>query len=230
MAGLITPRNLPLAQLIMQQRQQERTQAAMQERVNTQSATKTGVESMKEQGRNERTVYNAEARAELRKADIDKAIEIAQLNNDTRVLGILKGFDAQMARLREKAAERGEKGEQFRAKLGQNDAVLKAFTQRYGSAVNAYSQLPSPETQKALEETDVMFKSWVESLYGVSVTPGTKKTVEEPGSIIPPQLPKTTTVKTPPTATVKSGAGAPGPTAQELIEKRKRRQSTQTGN
>lgn len=203
MAGVITPRNMPLAQLILQQRQAQAAQQTEVAKVNATNDLRQSIEGMKEQGRNDRTVFNAGAKAALQEADINAAMQVAQLNNDTRVLGILSNFKAAMARIGQMAADRTQEGEQFRQKLAQNDQVLKAFTQRYGAAVNGYATLPSAETQRALEETDTMFKAWVETLYGVSVTPGKKTTKETPGSIIPPALPKTETTKTPPQVTVK---------------------------
>lgn len=202
-AGRITPRNMPLAQLILQQRQAQGAQQVEMAKASATNDLRQSIEGMKEQGRNDRTVFNAGARAALKEADINSAMQVAQLNNDTRVLGILSNFKAAMARISQMAADRTQEGEQFRAKLAQNDQVLKAFTQRYGAAVNSYATLPSAETQRALEETDTMFKAWVETLYGVSVTPGKKTTKETPGSIIPPALPKTETTKTPPQVTVK---------------------------
>lgn len=203
MAGVITPRNMPLAQLILQQRQAQAAQQTEMAKANATNDLRQSIEGMKEQGRNDRTVFNAGAKAALKEADIDAAMQVAQLNNDTRVLGILSNFKAAMARIGQMAADRTQEGEQFRQKLAQNDQVLKAFTQRYGAAVNGYATLPSAETQRALEETDTMFKAWVETLYGVSVTPGKKTTTTTPGSIIPPALPKTETTKTPPQVTVK---------------------------
>ncbi len=203
MAGVITPRNMPLAQLILQQRQAQAAQQTEVAKANATNDLRQLIEGMKEQGRNDRTVFNAGAKAALQEADINAAMQVAQLNNDTRVLGILSNFKAAMARIGQMAADRTQEGEQFRQKLAQNDQVLKAFTQRYGAAVNGYATLPSAETQRALEETDTMFKAWVETLYGVSVTPGKKTTKETPGSIIPPALPKTETTKTPPQVTVK---------------------------
>lgn len=203
MAGVITPRNMPLAQLILQQRQAQAAQQTEVAKANATNDLRQLIEGMKEQGRNDRTVFNAGAKAALKEADINAAMQVAQLNNDTRVLGILSNFKAAMARIGQMAADRTQEGEQFRQKLAQNDQVLKAFTQRYGAAVNGYATLPSAETQRALEETDTMFKAWVETLYGVSVTPGKKTTKETPGSIIPPALPKTETTKTPPQVTVK---------------------------
>lgn len=199
MGGLITPRNMPLAQMIFQQRQKDASSEARLQGIERQLAGRQAVEGMKEEGRNSRAVFNAGARAALKEADLGAAIQTAQLRNDTQVLAILSGLKAAMARVGESAADRTQRGEQFDDRMENDDPVLKVLTQTLGNGLNSYSRMPDDVAKEQLGQASAAYIEYLKTK-GVSITPGSKKTEQVPGQFFGTNE-KTT--KTPPAAAVK---------------------------
>lgn len=208
MGGLITPRNMPLAQMILQQRQQQAQLAADQNKTREMADLRTSIEGMREGGRNDRALLSAGTKASLKQADIAAAMQTAQLNNDTRVLAILTGLQETMARLRELSADRGQRGEQFRQKMGQDDQVLDVLQRRLAADNAAYSRAMDQQTSEMLGQSASAFNEYIRQRYAIDITPGKKTTVKEPGSLFPPKLPSEKTVKEPPTTKVGSSRAA----------------------
>lgn len=203
MGGLITPRNMPLAQMIFQQRQKDASSEARLQGIERQLAVRQAVEGMKEEGRNSRAVFNAGARAALKEADLDAAIQTAQLRNDTQVLAILSGLKAAMARVGESAADRAQRGEQFDDRMEKDDQVLKVLTQTLGNGLDSYSRMPDDVAKEQLGQASAAYIEYMKTK-GVSITPGSKKTEQVPGQFFGTNE-KTT--KTPPAAAVKPPTG-----------------------
>ena len=203
MGGLITPRNMPLAQMIFQQRQKDASSEARLQGIERQLAVRQAVEGMKEEGRNSRAVFNAGARAALKEADLDAAIQTAQLRNDTQVLAILSGLKAAMARVGESAADRAQRGEQFDDRMEKDDQVLKVLTQTLGNGLDSYSRMPDNVAKEQLGQASAAYIEYMKTK-GVSITPGSKKTEQVPGQFFGTNE-KTT--KTPPAAAVKPPTG-----------------------
>jgi hypothetical protein len=203
MGGLITPRNMPLAQMIFQQRQKDASSEARLQGIERQLAGRQAVEGMKEEGRNSRAVFNAGARAALKEADLGAAIQTAQLRNDTQVLAILSGLKAAMARVGESAADRAQRGEQFDDRMEKDDQVLKVLTQTLGNGLDSYSRLPDDVAKEQLGQASAAYIEYMKTK-GVSITPSSKKTEQVPGQFFGTNE-KTT--KTPPAAAVKPPTG-----------------------
>jgi hypothetical protein len=225
--SLVTPRNMPFAQMILQQRQQQGALAQRNAQLESTLAARREVEGMRQEGQDRRAVYGAEAKAELTAATVAAAKQTAQLNNNTRVFGILKGFEETMARVGQAYSEQGQRGEQFRAKLAQDDQALQELTRAAGSAFNAYSSNPDKFTEEyAAQRAAALNAHWLQR-YGMFITPSSKTTTEEPRRFLPGT--NTVTTKNPPKASYgappKGPAAPQAPTADDLIQRRRERKA-----
>lgn len=211
--GRITSRNLPLAQLMSQKIQQRDLANAKQQGALEALNLKANLDREKMTSRENIAVLNAQTRANVAGANIDKALQVAELTNDTDVFKALKSFDAQMAAIAERAARGDQQAQVAWARLQQNAPLLKATTQMYAALAKLKG---TPFFEKSDQEEFDTVRGILTGLGGsglyeaqVTVKPGEETTTTQPGPI--PGLPEvgasTKTERGPAQIRVGPGAG-----------------------
>lgn len=211
--GRITSRNLPLAQLMSQRLQQRDLANAKQQGASEALNLKANLDREKMTSRENIAVLNAQTRANIAGAGIDKALQVAQLTKDTDVFEALLRHQDMEAAIAERAARGDQQAQVAWARLQQNAPLLKATTQMYAALAKLKG---TPFFEKSdQEEFDtvrgILTGLGESGLYEAQVTvkPGEETTTTQPGPI--PGLPEvgasTKTERGPAQIRVGPGAG-----------------------
>lgn len=184
--GRITSRNLPLAQLMSQKIQQRDLANAKQQGAMELAQQKQILEREKEQGRNDRALLAAETRANIAAAEIDKAIQLGNLSNDTNIMRALLGYKANIYATSERA-RLGDKNAELRGQMLQMMApAIKVAAQSLGSARALAGAMPNEENKRRVLEEQARFDALMSlgaNLEAKSdIIPGDEETVTTPGA------------------------------------------------
>lgn len=209
MAGLITPRNMPLAQLLLQN-QTSRANAQAMGNAKTQVAA-TGLErdKVKQEGRMEVEKFKAEARAGIVSAQLAARLQQFDVQNQTNIWKEYMDLQAKMAAIKQSGLNSERR-----------DSMLKAIYQSTSSilAKNAAFKGMDAGLDAVLDEAESIRRG-IEMSQGVVTTTGPDVvTPATPGVKLPivGEVGGTPETKTPgkPKTKVGPGAAAPQPAGQ----------------
>jgi len=210
--GRITSRNLPLAQMMSQRLQQRDLASAKQQGALEATQQKATLEREKEQGRNDRALLAAETRANIAAAEIDKALQLGELTNDTNVMRALLGYKAAMLATSERA-RLGDRNADLRGQMLQMMApAVKVAAQSLGSARALAGAMPTEENNRRVLEEQARFDALMSlgaNLEAKSdIIPGDEQTVTTPGAF--GVFPDKTEKKVGPPSAKATPTGGPG--------------------
>lgn len=212
MAGLITPRNMPLAQLLLQN-QTSRANAQASGAAKTQVAA-TGLErdKVKQEGRMEVEKFKAEARAGIVSAQLAARLQQFDVQNQTNIWKEYMDLQAKMAAIKQSGLNSERR-----------DSMLKAIYQSTSSilAKNAAFRGMDPALDATLDEAESIRRG-IEVAQGVVTKTGPDVvTPATPGVKLPivGEVGGTPETKTPGKPKTKVGPGAAAPPTQKTEAK-----------
>ena len=180
-SGRITQRNLPLAQLMMQQRSKEAASEARLGGIERQLQVRQEIEADKEAGKDRRQAAALANRAEIAQLDSDTRTQLGQLKNDTDIFRVLQQRAAAMAAIGQRAAQSGDELEFKREKSGSDGELVKALTKVYTASMQSAAALPTGERKAAEEKAGAMYQQALKQIYGMELTGGGETTTVTPG-------------------------------------------------
>lgn len=218
----VTPRNLPYAQLLMQQQSQQANVggrlAALEQKGN--------VEAMKEAGRNDRAKFDAETKVGIVSAQLEAKLKQFDVQNQTDIWQSLMQYYARRAAIAQSGLNAGQRNKDLLELYKSNNGLLGKVSMFRGMDAELdkeIDKLTADQSALKLVVGGVQNVPGEEEVvpanpggpFGIGATPEGKKP-GKPTSVIKPPAPA---------APAKPPAGPAAPTAASLAEKRRQRQA-----
>lgn len=183
--GAVTPRNMPLAQMMLQNRQQRQAQQVELAKARETSDLRASIEGMRDARQRDIAEANNETRAAIAEAQIKAGTERAQLTNNTNVMRILTQAQTAYRAIEARIANDQSDDATARARLKQDADLLKATTAYFAIASRSADEIPSPENTARQNAAEAALKALLASGgydgRGVEVTPGETTVTKVPG-------------------------------------------------
>lgn len=181
MGGLVTPRNMPLFQVLMQRQAQKDSQQVEMRKAEETAGLRRDVEGMKDKTRRDIADANIASREAVAQLNAGVKTELGQVKNDTDVLRILTNRKNVLDALGAKAELAGDDLEFRKQKSESDNGVLKVLAGVYQASMNAAANMPAKDRKAAEERARLLYERGVDAVTGMRVTGGETVTEPTPG-------------------------------------------------